>query len=295
MKQHRIVPAFTLLELIIVIAIIGLLLALSLPAVHRVRESAARARCGNNMKQLGLGLHMYHDSWRSLPPGVSYLDGRDPHPFMSWQARLLPYLEQQALWASAIQAYAQDKDFRNDPPHVAIATVLPAFICPSDSRSRQVARVGNQDFAFTDYLGVEGVNSGRMDGVLYLDSKTRFADIADGTSYTLAVGERPPSADFVLGWWYAGQGQGSEGSADSVLGVRETCYYGLANCPRGPYEFGPGRSDNICDAFHFWSHHPGGANFLFADGSARFLPYSARPIMPALATRAGGETVSLPD
>jgi prepilin-type processing-associated H-X9-DG protein len=77
-----------------------------------------------------------------------------------------------------------------------------------------------------------------------------------------------------------------------LLGVRERNVLGTRYpCPPGPYEFGPGRFDNQCDMFHFWSPHPGGANFLFADGSVRLIRYTARDVMPALATRAGGEVV----
>jgi len=297
MKQGRRTSGFTLIELLVVIGIFGLLIGLALPAVQYVRAAAARARCQNNMKQLGLALHMYHDDSHCLPPGMSlYPDYEgERYPFMSWQARLLPFLEQEPLWAVTVNAYAQDKWFEDNPPHVGFSTLLPVMICPADGRSSQLGRVGKLSVAFTDYLGVEGINSGRMDGVLFLNSRIRFSDVTDGTSTTLAVGERPPSADGWLGWWYAGAGQGNEGSADTVLGVRETCYYSLCNCPKGPYEYGPGRSDNICDAFHFWSHHRGGANFLFVDGAVHFLPYSAQPIMSALATRAGGEVVSLPD
>jgi prepilin-type N-terminal cleavage/methylation domain-containing protein/prepilin-type processing-associated H-X9-DG protein len=295
MKQRHRTEGFTLLELLVVIGIIGLLLGLTLPAVQHVRAAAARAGCENNLKQMGLAFHMYHDFSHSLPPGMSLQPQGEPYPYMSWSARLLPYLEQEPLWEATVQAYAKDKWFEDNPPHVGFATVLRAFTCPADGRTSQLGRAGTLSVAWTDYLGVEGVNSGRMDGVLFLNSRIRFSDITDGTSTTLAVGERPPSADGWLGWWYAGAGQGDEGSADTVLGVRETCYYFQGNCPKGPYEYGPGRSDNMCDAFHFWSHHGGGANFLFVDGAVHFLPYSARPIMSALATRAGGEVVSLPD
>ncbi len=289
-------PAFTLLELVVVIGIIGLLLALTLPAVQHMRAAAARASCGNNLKQLGLALHAYHDTAHVLPPGMSNQPTGEQYPCMSWHARLLPYVEQQNLWDVTVQAYAQDWNFAHDPPHVGFATVVRVFACPADGRTAQLGAFAGLPVAFTDYLGVEGINSVRKDGVLFLNSSIRFADITDGTSNTLAVGERPPSADGYFGWWYGGVGQGGDGSADMVLGVREKCYsYRARDCPKGPYAFGPGRADNMCDTFHFWSHHAGGANFLFVDGAVHFLPYSAQPIMRALATRAGGEAVSLPD
>jgi prepilin-type processing-associated H-X9-DG protein len=145
---------------------------------------------------------------------------------------------------------------------------------------------------------VSGTNQFRKDGVLYLDSQTRFAAITDGLSQTLFVGERPPSAQGNFGWWYGGWGQNKDGSGDTVLSVRERNLNSIyaPGCPVGPYEFGPGRIDNQCDTFHFWSLHiGGGAHFLFGDGSVRFLRYSAAPLMPALATRSGGETFMLPD
>jgi prepilin-type N-terminal cleavage/methylation domain-containing protein/prepilin-type processing-associated H-X9-DG protein len=293
--MNRALPrrGFTLIELLVVIAIIGILIALILPAVQRIRATALRTECANNLRQIGLGLHHYDDTQGSLPPGVSYRDGKDPYPWMSWLTRLLPYMDQGALWKQAEQAYAQDKWFENDPPHAGLGTVVRAYSCPADSRTSDVFQIGTLTVAFTAYLGVEGRNQIKRDGVLYLDSRVRLTDITDGLSSTLMVGERPPSADGHLGWWYAGWGQSQDGSGDMVLGVRERIVY--YSCPPGPSHFGPGRVRSNCDALHFWSLHLGnGANFLFADGSVHFLPYSADPIMPALATRAGGEAVEQP-
>ncbi len=296
MASRRLHRGFTLIELLVVIAIIAVLIGLLLAAVQRVRESASRTTCANHLRQIGLALHHYHDTHHTLPPGVSYRNGADPHPFMSWSTRLLPFLERQELWAQAQQAFAQDRRFLNNPPHMGFATVVPVYTCPADSRTLSVGNAGGVRVAFTAYLGVSGTNTFRKDGILFLDSQVRLAEITDGMSNTLLVGERPPSADGAFGWWYAGEGQSLDGSGDMLLGVRETnvSIYGRG-CPRGPYEFGPGRVQNQCDAFHFWSLHVGGAHFLLADGSVRFLRYSAAPLMPALATRGGNEAVSLPD
>jgi prepilin-type processing-associated H-X9-DG protein len=120
--------------------------------------------------------------------------------------------------------------------------------------------------------------------------------MTDGLSNTLLAGERPPSADEEFGWCYAGTGQADSGSGGMVLGVREWDYWWKTkSCWKGPYFFGPGRVENTCDTFHFWSLHPGGAHFLFADGGAHFLAYSADPVLPAPATRAGGEAAAVPD
>jgi prepilin-type processing-associated H-X9-DG protein len=109
------------------------------------------------------------------------------------------------------------------------------------------------------------------------------------------IGERPPSADLVYGWWYVGTGQRRTGQVDSHLGATELNLLGASyrNCPTGPYQFGAGERQDYCAAFKFWSLHPGGSHFAFADGSVRFMAYQAVAIPPQLATRAGGEVVNL--
>jgi prepilin-type N-terminal cleavage/methylation domain-containing protein/prepilin-type processing-associated H-X9-DG protein len=288
---------FTLVELLVVIAIIAVLIGILLPAVQKVREAAARTKCLNNLKQLGLALHAYHDASGSLPPGLSVHADRQKYPYLGWPARLLPYIEHANLWARIEDAFATDPDpfsFWGHQPHTElIATPVVLWTCPSDGRLPGPNKGGSHLLAHTSYLGVHGVNQLRRDGTLFLDSRTQLREITDGTSLTLLVGERPPSSDFTLGWWYRGWGQNQEGSAEMLLGAREE-NTSRPSCPPGPYHFGPGRIDELCDAFHFWSLHPGGAHFLFADGSVKFLTYSVDPILPALSTRAGGEIVELP-
>lgn len=290
--------SFTVIELMVVLAIIGLLIALLLSAVQRVREAANRMTCLSRLKELGLALQGYHDIHRVFPSGISGDGEGSRYPFLSWNARILPFLEQRQLWRAVREAYAQDRDFRNVPPHVHRATVVLAFSCPSDGRaSRPSTLVRSAQVAFTSYLGVEGTSTITStiakNGMLYMGSHVRMADVADGTSNTLFVGERPPCATERLGWWYAGWGQDRNGSAEMVLGVLERNVY-YSECPPGPYKFGPGRIGNPCDVFHYWSPHGGGGNFLLVDGSARLIPYTASAIMPALATRAGHEAVNEP-
>src|SRR5262249_31667482 len=151
-------------------------------------------------------------------------------------------------------------------PHYGIMTPVKLFGCPADGRlGTPQPTYGDLRVALTSYLGVLGTDFRTSDGVLYWGSRTRLTDIRDGTSTTLMVGERPPSPDFWYGWWYAADGQGNSGSGDTVLGVRELRYDNdpyTTGCPPGPYRFGPGKLAEQCDLFHFWSLHPGGANFL---------------------------------
>lgn len=247
------------------------------------------------MRQLGLALHGYHDLHRVLPPGVRR--GSDPFPFLGWTARLLPFLEQQAAWEQARTDYARQQNFWGPPaPHHGLALALPVYVCPADGRPQGRVEPEGFDAAFTHYLGVTGRDLHRCDGVLYLGSRVSFRAVTDGTSHTLLVGERPPSPDHRLGWSYAGIGQNWDGSADMLLGVEDLrITFRYPTCREGPYQFGPGSSDDVCDNFHFWSRHIGGAQFLFVDGSVRFLSYSAHPVLPALATRAGGEAVTWPE
>ncbi len=313
----------TLIEVLVVIAIIGILLALLLPAVQKVREAAARVQCQNNLHQIGIALHTYHDAYGSFPPGQPFRTGPAAdyyHPWWSWLTRLLPFVEQDNLlrqaedWAhrpGSEQTYPWPEPWLTPPypGNPALSVVVRTYACPSDARTLQVevanwAEWNNLDadrirVALTSYLGVTGSGndaSGRPNGLLYIGSATRIGDVTDGVSNTAAAGERPPSADMTYGWWFAGAGYDNAGSGDNLLGAREYGYapflnaYGGGNCPvGGNVGLQPGRLDNPCDQTHFWSLHPGGANFLFADGSVHFLFYSADRVLPALATRAGGE------
>jgi prepilin-type N-terminal cleavage/methylation domain-containing protein len=292
--------AFTLLELLVVLAILAVLMGLLLPAVQRVRDAAARIKCANNLHQIGLAAHQYHDTMGSLPPGMRPPGPTNPpYPYASWLTMLLPYLEQGNLWNATVTAYQQARSPYKNSPHIGMATVVSTFACPADPRSDQVQFAPRDKFngALTSYLGVEGQDLYRQDGLLFRNSAIRFADISDGLSNPLLAGERPASADVQFGWWYAGAGQRYSGSAETVLGVREPNLMPVTkgSCPPGIYSYAPGRLDNQCDMFHFWSPHIGGAFFLFADGSTQFLSYDAAAILPALASRAGGEAVTLTD
>jgi prepilin-type N-terminal cleavage/methylation domain-containing protein/prepilin-type processing-associated H-X9-DG protein len=327
--RHR---GFTLVELLVVIAIIAVLMALLLPAVQKVRDAANRIKCANNLHQIGVGLHNYHDAIGSFPPALDNAwvnndpaaHGIQKYWRFSWMARLLPYIEQDSLWRS-LEAAANDVtvpapwpryvpwDLNPDGTYryPAFDAAVPVYGCPADSRTLEAQLITNQgppDFtvAFTAYLGVNGTNHRLKDGLFYpvqnlagnCPPGVRMADITDGLSNTLLAGERPPSANLDFGWWFCGNGNTVDGEGDVVLGVRETNdppdAPTTSGCPWGPYNFTPGSLDNECDLFHFWSLHSGGANFLFADASVRFLAYSADGIMPALATRKGGEIVALP-
>jgi len=196
--------AFTLLELLVVVSIIAILMGLLFSAVQRVRAAAARTKCQNNLKQLGLALHNYESGRGKLPPGNSYLNGKAPELNMGYETRILPYIEQDNLWREAMAAF-QQQPFFEKPPHLSILDrVIPSFVCPMDART-QDAHAFSRAFrvAFTDYLGVWGTDYTKPDGVLFVDSAVRLIQIFDGTSNTLMIGERPPSADYNLGWWYA--------------------------------------------------------------------------------------------
>jgi hypothetical protein len=274
----------TLGELVVVFANNGLLVALLLPAVQKVREAAARAKCLNNMKQIALALHNYHDNEGRFPPTtVANLNtlGR------SWPHLIFPYFEQVGT--------------------APTAHVVPSFICPADGRT--TATDGN---AFIHYLAVTAPSTDHWD--VWNHSRTavfwrpwrytdaartmsetfpasaRMADITDGASNTLLLGERPPSPNNQYGRW------GYE-HLESTLGVGNTLRVYSNNhlgnpCPTGPQYFQPGDPLNPCDFHHFWSKHQGGGHWAVADGSVRFIAYTGGfRIVPRLATRGEGEVI----
>ncbi len=287
--------AFTLIELLVVIAIIAILIGLLLAAVQNSRAAAGRIACQNHLKQLGLGLHQMQATVGAFPPGISVKSDQGKFPFLGWNARVLPFIEQDAVWRNVQSAFATDPDlnqFYGHKPHAEnLATPIKLFACPADDRLPGPVTVrGGIRVSHTSYLGVVGFNQFLLGGVLFPDSQVRASDIADGSSNTILVGERPPYEDFRFGWWYRGWGQKKEGSGEMILGVREVNET-YPDCPIEPMPYQAGRVSRSCDVFHFWSLHSGGANFAFADGSVRFLSYSADSILPALASRAGGEVV----
>jgi prepilin-type N-terminal cleavage/methylation domain-containing protein/prepilin-type processing-associated H-X9-DG protein len=326
MSPIRARRGFTLIELLVVIAIIAILIGLLLPAVQKVRDAAARTQCMNNLKQMGLALHNYHDVNGRFPEGVAYRT-TEPRPYFyyywSWMAQMMPYYEQDNLWKQA-DAWARSGnpsgspytwwpwgDFWDNPQtpaNPALGVVVKTLICPGDTR-QSFAISGSQagiypgsSVAFTGYLGVasstegnEHYYGGQSDGLLYWTSKTRIADCTDGTSNTAFVGERPPSSDLYYGWWFAGAGWDGSGEGDVVLGARSVNYAASLGCSNPSSWVGFQQPhipifNNPCDQAHFWSPHTGGGNFLFGDGSVHFLSYATgNNALPALASRNGGE------
>jgi prepilin-type N-terminal cleavage/methylation domain-containing protein len=295
--------ALTLMEVIVVLAVLGVVCAMIIPAIMRVRAIAEVLSCANNLRQIGSGIQTYaaHNNLH-LPAGCSDTGDGERFPHLSWLARLLPYVEEDSLWAATRVAFERDRFFLSDPHHAVFSRVIKPFTCPSDPRISVFQVIpnvlgGNMRMAFTSYLGVSGISQRQNNGVMFKNSRIRFSDIHDGLGHTLLAGERPPSAWLNAGWWYAGWGMDKNGAGDTVLGVQEINSYPM-NYPRpndfpaGPFEFAPGDMDQQVSMFHFWSLHSQGAHFLFADSSVRFLRYSAKTILPGLSTRAGNERMS---
>ena len=289
-------PAFTLIELLVVLAIIGVLIGLLLPAVQAVRESAARAACSSNLRQLALAVHGYEATDGTLPQGCKYLGipGFSSTPAVSsatWLTLILPYVEQEAIYRSAMDAFRNDPT-ANSPEHQAVAAqVVPVFICPAEGR-RLSDQLENSTWALKTYIGVAGTHQDADDGIFHFGLDVRMVGITDGTSNTLMIAERPPGPRGFGGAWYGMQGP----CTCPLNGIHpvndyDTPSFPFANCIPVYTPFAPGRIDNGCDLSHFWGQHRRGANFAFADGSVRFLAYEVAGILPALATRAGGEVV----
>jgi len=269
---------FTLIELLVSIAIIGVLAALLIPAVQASRDAARRTVCKNQLRQLTLASHMYHDVHQCFPPG-SYVMGPS-FPMQSgwgWGAMLLPFLEQDAMYRqinfglpTAVGDNLQ-----------LIATPIAGFRCPSEIGSDTIAcmNVGGPAFklASGNYCGSEGV--------LNSMSAVKIAQITDGTSQTLLLGERivqpggPSSLPFTSAWC------GQVAFADEY-DLRSVPY--LLPDPDHPINSSP--SDPLC----FGSRHPQGANFTLVDGSCVFLNDSIdAQVFTALGTIDGGEMVSV--
>jgi prepilin-type N-terminal cleavage/methylation domain-containing protein/prepilin-type processing-associated H-X9-DG protein len=341
---------FTLIELLVVIAIIGILIALLLPAVQQAREAARRTQCRNNLKQLGIALHNYHDAHRVFPPayvgnfsasgtinGVSYPDdnGNGPSGF-GWGALLLPQLDQQPLYNKFNFSLACW-----DPANAAAAaTKLPAFLCPSAtggedgylvdkftsgtaaaprdpqpfspairfSHSHYVTNAGihqpwgrspsySQDLSIPEPIPANGNQLAHMDGAFYRNSRIRIADVTDGTSGTIFIGEH--SSILSNKTWV---GVVPYGATCPTAKFPSECNSG--GCMVGAHS-GPDTHDHPQVIIHapnnpfghtdeMYAEHAGGANNLFGDGSVRFISeFIDGFVWVGMSTRNGGEVVSI--
>ncbi len=299
LERHR-RTGYTLIELIVVIAIVGILMGLLLPAVQNVRAAAARIRCGNQMRQLALAAHQFHDTFETLPPAFN---GRGNTSRLNWHVKLLPFVEQDAAWQATLADFQREPNpYSQTKPHVNFDKLFAAYECPADARTSTAWTVhtfnGHRRVSVSSYLGNSGAANGDRQGVIYRNSRVGLVHVSDGTSNTLLMAERPPSYNLLYGWWYAGAGQDGRGSLDSVLAARErnlSVYPSYQSCGPGPFPMKSHRVDDPCSAFQYWSLHANGLNLAFCDGSVRFSSYSIDSVLPELATRHGGETVAVPD
>jgi prepilin-type processing-associated H-X9-DG protein len=245
---------------------------------------------------MALAVHLYSDTHDHLPLGCEYppYPNAEKHfPGISWHTRILPYIEQEALGSRAFAAYLADPRGYSAEHDRIIRVVVPTFLCPSEPlRSGGFPSLGFR-WANTSYLGIAGTGWDADDGVFHPGLTVRLADITDGTSNTVMIGERPPGPHGQFGGWYSLEGytmcKGCQilPANDAISFTKaEGCQY-----PSAPLPLRPGIPDDLCHIMHFWSHHPGGAHFAFADGSVRFLSYEVGDVLIALSTRAGREVV----
>lgn len=289
--------AFTVIELLVVLAVVAVLCMLVLPAVQRAREAARQVQCRNQLHQIGLALHSYHAAEQCFPSGwiLAKPVSESSENGWGWPAMLLPRLEQAELFHSINFA----EHVRAESNQTCRLTVLDGFLCPSDhaphvvpffrrsgddredgGRSEAHTNMGDVMFevAGSSYVGVFGDHDPddrpdvHGDGLFGLNSRVRFADIVDGTSHTLAVGER--SATRLASTW-TGMHPSEEEGPERVVGFAE-------RSPNHP----------LADEAEFSSRHPVGVHFLFGDGSVRFIGDMVDEVIyRSLATRAGQEAV----
>jgi prepilin-type N-terminal cleavage/methylation domain-containing protein len=265
--------AFTLIELLVVIAIIAILIGLLLPAVQKVREAAARTKCTNNLKQIGLGLHAHENTTGRLPPARGELQSPTQQTtftvYGGWMCSILPYIEQDALRKSLITPNFSTGFYAN------MNRPVTTFLCPSEPRGAPSPPAGTGNV--THYVGVNGNDSssgaqinGPTNGIFDTNGLgLPLVQVTDGTSNTLMVGERPSSKDQYWGWWV-----GSD--FDTFISVNHAYAFDSGCVFPGRFRPEPLGSNAPCNGGtnHFWSYHVGGGNWLLGDGSVRFIAYA---------------------
>jgi prepilin-type N-terminal cleavage/methylation domain-containing protein/prepilin-type processing-associated H-X9-DG protein len=284
---------FTLIELLVVIAIIAILIGLLVPAVQKVREAAARTQCVNNLKQLGLGFHDHHDTYKFFPHGglgwpyaPDIVNGQPQVGLKQragWGYQILPFIEQAAVWKGGTATTDAARSL------LAVGTPIPIMFCPSRRPPQTVAYHDsgygtNYGTAITsvtvthalcDYGGNIGTNGDN--GAVRQLKLVRFGDITDGTSNTLCLGEKQMDLQNL-------------GNAQSADNEGYTCGWDWdtvrhTDIAPAPDANGVGGGSNA-----FGGRHTGGTNCLMFDGSVRFVSYSIDiNIWRAIGTRNGGE------
>jgi prepilin-type N-terminal cleavage/methylation domain-containing protein/prepilin-type processing-associated H-X9-DG protein len=284
--------AFTLIELLVVIAIIAILIGLLLPAVQKIREAANRMSCTNNLKQLGLAMHNYHDTNGAFP----YLRSGGGQNRHTWALLLLPYIEQDnvyRVYQSTISGVNKTDGFNNhtstDPQMVAARqTQIRTFFCPSRRRPVSLSPITTGSTVTgvpSDYAACTGdTNVVPTTGVFQLVNSnhmlalTGFADITDGTSNTLMIGEK-----------HVQLGKLNDPIQDGLIlsGSEQQTYHRRAG-PSWPLAINPTVAANT----QFGSWHPGVCQFVFADGSVRAVKNSTPgTVLGLLANRGDGQPI----
>jgi prepilin-type N-terminal cleavage/methylation domain-containing protein/prepilin-type processing-associated H-X9-DG protein len=293
---------FTLIELLVAIAIIAVLIGLLVPAVQMVREAAARTQCQNNLKQIALAAHAYHDANRRFPPGIGFTGGQQTGPYGTCFFHMLPYMEQQPLYNLAQAPGAPIWGAWNPPNDPIYSRVIPILLCPTNptiDSTGQIDVLGTRWGASAYGASAQVFAGTDSDGYLIDPQDSRsIGKITDGTTRTILFAEkyaRCTNTEWPVGgslWAYWGTGRSAQplhaGFAiswtDDSIGLRSM------------FQVNPQPFEGNCDPTKAATPHSAGMNVAAADGSVHLLRYDITgSVWWALCTPARFEIVEFPN